>query len=869
GENGAIQKTFYEPQNYINYKNLKMYVYGSDLFGSHIRSDSSHIEVFLRFGSDENNYYEVRRRIYEGWLNNDVDVDLVELAALKLKTDADSTVDGRYGWQQVQPNGQILYIKGQPALTNVRTLIAGVKNLSAQELDLPINEVFPFNGEIWLNELRLSNVKKDAGMAMRARLDLQWADLIRFNGELNQRDADFHNVATRFGDGDNQLSGNFSTTLNLDKFFPSKLGISLPVNYNYARSEATPKYKPGTDVETEALPDSIVDLVRKYNEKKGFSVSLSVRSRSQSFVVKHLLSQFKANYSRSESFSHNSTTKYATALQENGKLDWGINFSRDNYVRPLKWLGDAKMVRKLTDLKLYYTPQSISTSMSGTRNNQESLTRTEVFSANSSFTINRNFSTRMKIFESLSLDLSRNYTNDLRDVPSDSLWAQIRAGRLGLLTGIDQNTSVKYSPQIFAWLTSNFTYSTSFKYSFNRQQTLAAANASQNRTVSFNGSLNLKTLTRSIYDPDKSARGRRPTQRTGRPRPGQTDQSETDKKEEQTDSGPNVALKSLGLFVKFFSIFDPFTLNWSERNNITAFGVMGIPQWGFQLGLTDSLGVPLEANTGSGSFNRGSSGINRSFNTSSGFNISRNINISFKYDQSYSLNSSTQTTGSRSQSWLVMGDDFDMLFPSWSVRVGGGEKLPFIKDWFSRVSLDHAYNGQSSNTFDVENGREIPTKENNKSGFRPLIGLTMQMNNGLSIQARYNTQNDESISIGSNYGATRSVSDDLSLSANWSKQSDFRIPIWPFENMRLKNSINFSFTFSMTSQEQYKSRAGGDYEPTSETSKWSLKPAVQYSFSDRVRGGTSFEMGKTHNALVGDSSYKEFSIDVNIAIRGN
>jgi len=869
GENGAIQKTFYEAQDYIHYENLKMYVYGADLFGSHIHTDSSRIEVFLRFGSDERNYYEVRRPVYPGWLNNDIDVDLVELAALKLKADPDSTIDGRYGWSQVLQDGQILFIKGQPALTNIRTLIVGVKNLSAEDLGVPLNEVSPFKGQIWINELRLSNIKKDTGMAMRARLDFQWADLIRFNGEVDKRDADFHNVAERFGDGDNQLSGNFSTTLYLDKFFPRKLGISLPINYNYAVSEATPKYKPGTDVETEALPDSIIDVVQKYNEKKGVSVSLSVTSRSQKFVVKNLLSQLKMSYSRSESYSHNSTTQYANGLQENAKVDWGINFSRDNYFKPFKWLGDSGRLRKLTDLKLYYTPQSITTSHNGIRNNQESLTRTEVFSANSTFSVNRNYSTRIKIFENLSLDMSRNYIHDLRGLPSDTLWAQIKQGQLGLLTGIDQNSSLKYSPQIFSWLTNNFNYSAGFKYGFNRQQTLAAANASQNRTLSFNGSLNLKNLVRSIYDPDKNKPGARGGRPGGRPRPGQPQASTSDEKKPEEKGGPNLALQGLGYFVKFFSIFDPFTLNWSDRNNITAYGVMGIPAWGFQFGLTDSLGVPLELSSGSGSLNRGSSSKNRSFNTSSGFNIGRDIDVDIKYDQSYSLNTSTQTTGSRSQAWLTFGDDIDMLFPNWSVRIGGGERLPLLKNWFSRVSLDHAYNGQNSETFDMENGQETPTKTNSKSGFRPLIGVTMQMKNGLSLQARYNKQEDESVSLGSNFGATRSEDDDLSLTANWSKQSDFRIPIWPFNTMRLKNSINFSFTFAMTGQQQFKSRAGGDYEPTSETSKWSLKPAVQYSFSDKVRGGASFEMGKTHNALVGDSSFKEFSVDVKIAIHGN
>jgi len=56
---------------------------------------------------------------------------------------------------------------------------------------------------------------------------------------------------------------------------------------------------------------------------------------------------------------------------------------------------------------------------------------------------------------------------------------------------------------------------------------------------------------------------------------------------------------------------------------------------------------------------------------------------------------------------------------------------------------------------------------------------------------------------------------------------------------------------------------------TGETSKWFLKPNLSYSFSDRVRGGAHYEIGMTHNKLVGDTKYQEFMINVNIAIRGS
>jgi len=872
GENAIIKKTFFEPQDYIHYNTLKMFVYGHDPWGRHITADSSRIEFFLRFGSDMNNYYEVRERVYDGWTKNNIEVDLVELSAIKLISENwDST---RQAYVKEIGNGRTILVKGRPALRNVRMLVAGVKNLDYDELGVPMGDVQPFTGQVWMNELRLSNVKKDKGVAMRARVDFSWADLIRFNGEINKQDADFHNVATRFGDGNNQIRGNFSTSIYLDKFLPSKLGISIPFNYNYARSEATPKYIPGTDVEvTKALPDSILERIRSLNEKRGFSISFSVKSRSQNFFVKHLLSRLRASYSKTESKGSDSRTAYSHSQSESGNLDWGINFSRENYFRPFKWLGNSSFLRKLADMKLFYTPQSISMKHAGTRSQNEALTRTEVFTSNSNFNITRNYATNIKIFESLSLDLTRNYTHDLRDVPKDSLLTQIRKGQFGILTGINQNFSVKYNPKLFSWLTNNFSYSVGFKYGYNRQQRMAPRSATQSKNLTASGSLNLGAFFTSIYRPS-GIRGRGRTTKPGaRPRPGARQKPGEKGKEAKRSKGGGFSV--MGVVAKFFKIFEPISINYSDRKNMSTYGLAGIPSTKFQFGLSDSLGVPLETTTqgGSGgtSRNRNSLSKNQSISASSGFSLSRNIRLNLKYDQSNSLNSSTQTTGQRSQSWLIFGDNVDMAFPSWTLRLNGLEKLPFLSKYLQRVTLEHGFNGRHSETFNIENHQENVTKEDKDTRFSPLIGFNMTFRNGISVNVRYNKSEKISMSRGFGVGGVKTNSEDLSFTAQYSKRGNFRIPIpvWPFRNMRLKNNVDISITFSMGNNVTSKNRAGGEYEVTAETSKWFFKPNMTYSFSDRVRGGAHFEIGKTHNKMMGDSSYKEFGIDVNISIRGS
>ena len=1445
GENGVLQKTFYEAQDYINYRTLKMYVGGNDVRQRHITDDSSSIEFFLRFGADMDNYYEIRERVYDKWdKRNNIEVDLVDMSAIKLIAENYDSTEMRRGFKKVTADGKTLFVKGNPALRNVRMLLAGVRNLSKE----------PFTGEIWLNEMRLSNVKKDKGMAYRVRLDFDWADLLRFNGELNKQDADFHNVATRYGDGDNSVQGNFQASLNLHKFLPSKLGLSIPVSFNYGRSEATPKYKPGTDVEvTDALPDSIIEQIRNMDEKRGFTVSFGINSRSNNFIVKNLLANLRANYSQSEGKGSSSTMKRTSNLSQSGNLDWGVNFGQNNYFRPFKFLGESGPLLRLSELKVFYTPSNFNAKISGTRTESEQLTRTKLFTTNNTYSFNSSVGTQMKLFESLTLDINRSYVNDLQDIPSDSLRTMLNNWQLGILTNMTQNFSTRYTPKFFSWLNANGSYSANFRYGFNRQQRIRDVSLAKNYNLS--GTFNLAQMFKSISRPGGGPAGGPQRGQPQRPRPGagsgrsreaggseqkqkprsesgrpsgdesseqeqkaadakeQAKQEKLKKQQEQkineriqraraelakvapkgapadsaelksvlgdsalfatkgifktddeiklqkqqkeqerkdrllrekkekaeqerlakekaeqaqkekqargkewlqqdkklterlrkiraemkkqhdrgskvdstefravltdsiqlqtmeikspevvkweqevqvrlakaraelreqakkeapldstalkaaladsltlktqgrlklpqqlaqekkvrerlqllrselnkqlrkgstpdstefktaladslylascgiktvnqleleeetaanlvkarkamaeraynikristqlhnaeTDSAkqlaralkpkdqlqletrilsrvtqarknlykqmkkggavdsteikaaladsillmtkgmktperikeekklverlaqaraelaakaakgskldstklrttladsallamtgriktkdqlkkekrlrerllamrkslekkakkggrvdltelqtvmadsvqlhatgrvktmeqlkreqkrrdrlnnlrkdlekqleeasddtvrlklaisdssalrttgslpdgrsqtsakakkrqaekeaaavkkkttPSEPLTVMGMVSRFFNVFEPLSVNYGKRNNLAMYGVSGVPVWKFQLGLTDSLGIPLQSTTASGgsTVNRNSNSINKNLSLSTGFSLSRDIKIQFKFDDTYSLNSSTSTTGQRSHSRLIY-HEIDMPFPEWSIRISSLEKLPLLNRIVQRVSLDHNYNGQFDQTFNVEKGIEVITKDDRDSKFAPLVGVNLSFKNGMTIALRYNSSEMVSLTKGYGDGATRSLKSDFSLTANYSKRSDFRIPIpmWPFKNMRLKNSVDLSITMSIGSDITMKRLGEGDYEVTNETSKWFFKPNLNYSFSDRVRGGTYLEVGKNHHKLLGDTSYKEFGIDVSISIRG-
>jgi len=127
---------------------------------------------------------------------------------------------------------------------------------------------------------------------------------------------------------------------------------------------------------------------------------------------------------------------------------------------------------------------------------------------------------------------------------------------------------------------------------------------------------------------------------------------------------------------------------------------------------------------------------------------------------------------------------------------------------------------------------------------------------------------------GSSVGLSRKTNEDLSITANYSKRSGFRIPIWPFSNAELKNSIDFTFTFTASQVLSEKASAASgevdesDLEEYDKTTRWLFSPRLTYSFSNQVRGGAFIEFGKTISKLAGTTSFQEFGIDINISIRG-
>jgi len=89
------------------------------------------------------------------------------------------------------------------------------------------------------------------------------------------------------------------------------------------------------------------------------------------------------------------------------------------------------------------------------------------------------------------------------------------------------------------------------------------------------------------------------------------------------------------------------------------------------------------------------------------------------------------------------------------------------------------------------------------------------------------------------------------------------------KNLKLDNQVTFSLTYDKGNSETL-TRTGTTediFAPINLSKRWSLNPQMSYSFSSKLNGGVFFEFGKTET-IHGSTSFKDFGVTVNIAIRG-
>ncbi|MEW6062307.1 MAG: cell surface protein SprA, partial [Bacteroidota bacterium] len=208
----AIKRYSYRPLDVFSYREMKMFVHGDAHFAT--TASNATAKVFIRFGSDSMNYYEYKAPVYPGWdVRNNVRIKFADLTSIKQGRDSVNVrvvkpVPGG-------PEGSTYAVLGNPTLTKIAYISIGVENPV-----IPNQPGTPITGQIWVNELRLTDVDDTPGWAYSVSTTVKLADLGSIAFNYSQTDPFFHNLESRFGGRVTSQSWNLSTNIAFERFLP-------------------------------------------------------------------------------------------------------------------------------------------------------------------------------------------------------------------------------------------------------------------------------------------------------------------------------------------------------------------------------------------------------------------------------------------------------------------------------------------------------------------------------------------------------------------------------------------------------------------------------------------------------------------------
>jgi len=868
GYEGAAQKNIMElkgarAQSYLMYKKMRMFIYGNS---DDIGAENTDVDFFIRFGR-ANDYYEVQYPVYEGWdkqhKRNYLEVDLDFLTGLKRKEEGyrkfddndrfeitDSTriyaATANFGQDTLRQYS----IHGDPALSRIQYFVVGVKNR---------NRLKPVSGEVWIDELRLSRVRKDAGSAVRFQSQLAVADVGNATVSYNRRNADFHVLQERLGSGNTSEQFRADTRLQVSKFLPQRWGLKIPFNVSFSENTTTPKYLPGTDIRmiNETPPDSVLTKGRQFS----YNTSFSKGSKSDNLLTRYTLDNLKFNYSAGKNL--NSDVQIAQRLNRNsaGGASYTFSFGRNNYFTPFRRLEKMPLLgKKLSETRFYYTPSSFEMTGKVSETVNETTPRVGDPKTIYNLGLNRNFRLGYKILENLTTNYTKVIQSDMDHFRNRYLEA-VKDMNPGTVTNINESSTATFSPAIADWLKPNINFTSNYRWAKPLESTQEGATITSQGRLSTSLNLVPKALVEIFYNPAPATQGGSGRGR-GRSR---TQQDKPEEKKEKKPVNPQIE-KVLKLLHTGASKINPINVTYGQNRAENAFGVLGAAKIPYRLGLDTEHGLDYSEEVG---VNTGSRQRQRDISVRSGLALTRQITTSFNFakNKAWSIDGNQVKTTTQTRDFLPMGvmGNEGMPLAGWSVRWTGVEKWPLINKVARSASLEHAFTGKETRAWQ---NSDLQTSKYTSS-YAPLVGLSMSSKRGMTISSRYAVVT----SVDNRFGginSTRVKADNTwTASTNYAHRGGLNIPLPFFRDFNFQNTVNFTLTFDF-SQSTTKERNDLKYDlsTTDRRESWKISPRISYTFGKNVTGGIWYEYRESHSKIVGRKVDRDFGFDVNVPIRG-
>lgn len=415
-----------------SYTKLKMWVHAENVPGSGQDFQPGELRAFIRMGSDHTqNYYEYEIPLTAStpgvqdtnniWLaQNQFDFEMAILNTVKgIRNQQSFPVQNRFEYTD-STTGNKVFVRGTPKFSEIKTLMVGIRNAN--------DGMGPICGEVWFNELRVTDFDERSGYAANGRMNLKLADFadLTFSGSI--RTPGFGALDQKINNRSRELvkqydmAGNF----NLGKFFRNT-GIQLPLYVTMGERFVDPQFNP---LESDVLLENYLSTLENPQDADSVKTALQDYTRNRSFSLNNIrkvrvnktpekggkqrkpkpwdIENLSLSVSYNENFHRDHVTLRRLNTNHRASMSYAFNI-QPKLIEPFK---KAKKKNLITAFNFYPLPKSFSFNIAGDRRYEETWLRPNeqgqsidpTFYKN--FTINRNYSLRWDFTKSLAFNFT-------------------------------------------------------------------------------------------------------------------------------------------------------------------------------------------------------------------------------------------------------------------------------------------------------------------------------------------------------------------------------------------------------------------------------------------------------------------------------
>lgn len=762
GHTGVAFRAFDPAKDLTLYREIEFYVLGD--------AAKPDMDFFVRFG-DEKRYYQIEMPVKHGW--QQIVVDMQELTSLKGDDVADSVMVGDLKYSVV----------GEPRLNQVRRITVGLVN-RGELLE---------SGEIWFDDIRLGEVRRDIGVASRLNLQMSLADFMNISGSFDGQDEDFLAIGQNKGSGVDRRRISLGGKVNAHKLM-APLHITLPLSFNWSENTSVPEFRTGDD--RELLPSQIgQERTISRNTSLGADIA---RAPSRNPWLRYTVDAMRASVqwrkNRSVSPVRADTSEVVTT-----RLRYDLS-------------PPQKTVRVIPGLELGYLPSNFSVSFMTTSETASSFDKDAgVRTKNVTLKPARiQLDAGYRPLSSLSANFSISSNRDLlRKRPVDFL------GGLNIGSELSRNENIRanYSPRLFWWLGSpSFNYSGGYKENHspgltNRQDRLDDKTR-RNVNNSRNYRMGLNLPWGRFMEIVSSAGG-------------------------DSVSGASPLRLSNALFGALAQ-FNQITVSRTVSDRSSYNGVYGVPDRRYKMGLRRDLGPDSwPAPSGSSTLSTTDKTEARSDGA-----LFKDYRVSVAYSrEDRDMENTGGSTYDRTISW-----------PDLKLDVTGLESKLHLAGRLTRLTAQSAYSGRSSKNV-AQGGKQKSIAES--KNWRPLVSLNAVWKGGLNTTFSANRRMEERVTFNAAVGQSRTITTaaySLNLQKTIRGGEGVSLPF--AKGARTQKTINFTLNITYNTNKSERELDSGRVMVDSENDKFRALSRATYSFSSNMVGTFELSFDQSRNKKV-------------------